>query len=84
MYGKDILIDDGCDGKEIEKICELFPDDSVSIFILAFHIKSIVLRDGSELVVSSDEEYFIWKFKFKKAQQGDSLYAVGSSIDVVS
>lgn len=51
---------------------------------MALHIEAIVLGDGSELMVTSNEDYFIGVLQFEKAQESNGLYAVGTSIYVVS
>ena len=54
MNCKYIFSDDGGDREEIEEISELLPNSGITIFVLTFHIKPIILSDGSELVISSD------------------------------
>lgn len=54
MNCEHLLVNDGCNGEIVKHIGEVFPYDCVSsIFRLALHIKTIVLRDRSSLVIPS-------------------------------
>ena len=54
MNSKDVIGNDGGNRKEIEEVGEQFPDSCAPIFILTFHIESVILSNCSELVISSD------------------------------
>ncbi len=53
MDSKYVTIGDGADGKEIKEVSVHLPNCSASKFILTFHVKAVVLSDGSKLVISS-------------------------------
>ena len=55
MDSKCVLSNDGRNGEEVKKVRKLLPYDSASVFILALHVESIVLCNGSQLVISSDQ-----------------------------
>lgn len=84
MNSKNIFLDYGCNRKEIKKISEKLPDGGITIFVLALHIKPIILSDSSELVISSNEDNFIRKLKFKEAEKSNCFYTVGASVNIVS
>jgi hypothetical protein len=56
MDCEDRRLNDGCDGEEVKQISEELPNDGRAIFVLAFHVKAVVLSNGSQLVVASDKQ----------------------------
>lgn len=84
MNAKYVFIYDSCDWEKVEHISEQLPNYSIPIFVLALHIKAIILSDGSELVVPSYQQYFGRIFEFQETEKSYCLNAMGSSIDVVS
>ena len=84
MNRKDRVGDDGCDREKVKEISEEFPHKGIAKFVLALHIKAIVLGDGSELMVASDEEHLGGILQFQQAEKRDCFDAVCSSIYVVA
>jgi hypothetical protein len=54
MNSKDLVVDYGGNRKVIKNIGKVLPNNGVSVFGLTFHVESIVLRNGSRLMVSPD------------------------------
>ena len=45
MQAEDLIVDEGGEGKIVEKIREKFPDIGIAVFAKAFIVKSVDLRD---------------------------------------
>lgn len=83
MHGKDLLVDDGCDGQAVEAIGEGLPQlDVVSPFALV--VEAIDAVDRRALVVATQNEEVFGILDLVGEQQADGLQRLLSAIDVVS
>ena len=55
MHGEDLLIDDSCDGKAVEAVCEGLPQLNV-VSSFALIVEAVDTVDGGTLVVSTQNE----------------------------
>lgn len=61
MHGEDLFVDDGCDGKTVETICESLPQLDV-VPSLALIVEAIDAVDGCTFVVAAEDEEVFWVF----------------------
>ncbi len=61
MHGEDLFVDDGCDGKTVEAICESLPQLDV-VPSLALIVEAINAVDGCTFVVAAEDEEVFWVF----------------------
>jgi len=52
---EDFAVNDGAENEEIEDLAAGFPDGSVAVFLLAFFVETVHLRDLARLVIAADE-----------------------------
>lgn len=55
MEAKELIFDDGCEGKVVKEFSEAFPDIGVAVLAAAFIVKAIDLGDLSGLVISPQD-----------------------------
>lgn len=55
MHAEYFAIDDGGQGKEVEYLTAALPHGCVAVFLLAFFVEAVDLRDLARFVVASDE-----------------------------
>jgi hypothetical protein len=83
MHGKDLLVDDGCDGQAVEAIGKGFPQlDVVSSFALV--VEAVDAVDGRALVVAAQYEEILGVLDLVCEQQADCLQRLFASVYIVA
>ena len=59
MHTQNLAVNQRCQGQIVEYLSTIFPSVGVSVFLLAFIIKTVYLRNLSALVVPSEECNFV-------------------------
>ena len=84
MHCKYFLVDNGGNREVIKYVCKVFPHESVTIFCLTLHVKSIILGDRTGLVISPDHMHLCGIFDLIQTQKCDDLYRMCPSIYKIS
>lgn len=72
MHSEDLFVNDGCDRKTIEAICEGLPQlDVVSSLTLV--VKAVNAVDGGTFVVAAKDEEVFWVFDLVCEQQANGF-----------
>lgn len=72
MHGEDLLVNDGCDGKTVEAICESLPQLDV-VSSLALIVEAIDAVDGCTFVVAAEDEEVFRVFNLVCQQQANGF-----------
>lgn len=83
MKAEDLVLNQGCKGKVVEKVREILPDISIAIFAEAFIIEAVDLGDLARFVVSAKDCYSLRVSDFESNKEGDRLDTIVASVDVV-
>lgn len=73
MHAKNLLINDCCNWKAVEAICESLPNSDV-VSTLAFIVEAIDSVDGGTLMVSSEQEEVLWVLDLVCKEEADCLH----------
>ena len=84
MEAEDLILDHSCEGQEVKKISVVFPHVSVAIFAQALIVEAVDLRNLSGLVVAAQDRDPVLKADLQGHEQGDSLYRVVATVNVVT
>lgn len=60
MHTKNLAVNDGGQGEEIEDLAAGLPDAGIAVFLLAFFVETIHLSNLARFMVASDERNLIW------------------------
>ncbi len=60
MEAEDLVVDEGCEGKVVKEIGEVFPHVCITIFAQTFVIETVDLRDLAGFVVSTEDRDALW------------------------
>jgi len=83
MHTHNLIVNDSNNWHAVEGIAECLPHlDAVSS--LALIIESVESVDAGALVISSKKEEILWVLNFVGKEQADGLYALFSSINIIS
>lgn len=81
---EDLVFNESCEGKVVEKVGEVFPHVGVAIFAQALVIEAIHLGDLAGFVVSTKNRNTLGVADLEADQEGHSLDGVVASIDVIT
>lgn len=84
MQAKDLVVDQGSEGKVIEQVCEIFPYVGVAIFPQTLIVKAIDLSDLSGFVVAAEDGQAFWVANLHANKEGDGFDRIIAAIDVVA
>jgi hypothetical protein len=79
-----LVVDEGSEGEEVEKVGEIFPHVCIAIFAKALVVKAIDLSDLARFVVASKDRNALRISDFQCNKKSDSLNRVVTSIDIVA
>jgi hypothetical protein len=83
MHGKDLLVNDCCDGQAVEAVGKGFPQlDVVSSFALV--VEAVDAVDGRALVVAAQDEEILGVLDLVCEQQADCLQRLFASVYIVA
>lgn len=83
MHGKDLLVDDCCNGQAVEAVRERFPQlDVVPSFALV--VEAVDAVDGRTFVVAAQDEKVLWIFDLVREQQADCLERLFASVYIIA
>ena len=83
MHAENFLVDESCDGKTIEAVCEDFPKlDAVTA--LAFVIEAVDAIDRGTFMISSQQKEVLWVLDLIGQKEADGFERLLSSIDIVA
>ena len=83
MDAKDLLVDDGRKGEDIEDVLELLPHLDI-VPPLALVVEAVDAVDRRALVVAAQQEEVFRVLDLVRKQQADDLEAVLATVDVVA
>ena len=83
VHAKNLLIDDGGDGKAVEAVSEGLPEFDV-VAALALIIETVDTVDGGALVVASKEEEILRVLDLVGEQEANSLKRLLATVNVVT
>ena len=84
MEAEDLILDEGCQGKEVEQISEVFPDVRIAVFTKALIIKTVDLGNLAGLVVAAEDGDARGIADFEGDEEGDGFDTVIAAIDIVA
>lgn len=84
VEAEDLVVDECSERKIIEEICEVFPYVGIAVFSEAFIVEAINLGDLAGLMVTAEDCDALGISYFESNEEGDRLYRVVSSINVVA
>lgn len=84
VKAEDLLIDEGGKGEIVEEICEVLPYVGIAVLSETFVVETVDLRDLTGFVVATEDCDSLRVSDFESNEQGNSLYGVVSSINVVT
>lgn len=64
MYTENLAINDSRQGEEVKDLTAGLPDRGVSVFLLAFLVKSIYLSNLTRFVVAADQSNLVRESEF--------------------
>ena len=83
MHAENFLVDESCDRKTIEAVCEDFPKlDTVTA--LALVIEAVDAIDRGTFMISSQQKEVLWVLDLIGQKEADGFERLLSSIDIVS
>lgn len=83
MHCEYSVVDADRDGEVVEDVSVVLPHHCVSVLGLALHVESVVLSNGSGLVVASDHGHFVGVLYFEQTKQSDNFDAVCPSVHII-
>lgn len=81
---EDLVVDESCQGQEVEKICEVLPHVRVAILAQALVVEAVHLRDLAGLVVAAQDGDAAWVADLERDEQSHSLDREVTAINVVA
>ena len=80
----DLVLDESCEGKEIEQIGEVSPYVGVSVLPQAFVVETVHLGDLARFVVAPEDGNSIAVPQLHRDEESDGLDGVVSSVYVIT
>lgn len=81
---KDLVVDEGGEGKIVEEICEVLPDIGVAVFSEALVVEAVDLGNLPRLVISPENGDSLRVSDFEGYKQSDGLDRVVASVNVIT
>jgi hypothetical protein len=83
VHGKDLLINDCCNGQAVETVGECLPELDV-VSSLAFIVEPVDAVDGRAFMVAAKDEEVFRVFDLVRKKQADGLKRLFASIDIIT
>lgn len=84
VEAEDLVVDEGGEGKVVEKVGEVLPHVCISILAEAFIIEAVHLSDLTRFVVATEDGDPLWVSDFQGHKEGHGLDGVVSTVNVVT
>ena len=84
VEAEDLVLDQGCEGKEVEEVGEVLPDVGIAVLAQAFVVEAVNLGDLARLVVAAEDGNALWVSDLESYEEGDGLDGKVTTIDVVA
>lgn len=84
VEAKDLVVDEGGEGKVVEKVGEVLPHVCISILSEAFVVETVHLSNLARFVVATEDGDPLWVSDFQGHKEGHGLDGVVSTVNVVT
>jgi hypothetical protein len=81
---KDLVVDQGGEGKVVEEVGEVFPDISVAIFSKALVVEAVYLCNLTRLVIAAQDGDALRISDLERDEKSHSLHREVASIDIIT
>lgn len=84
MKTKDLIIDEGGEGKIVEEIGEVFPNVRVAVLAKTFIIEAINLGDLTRFVIATKDGDALGISYLQSHKESNSLNGIIAAIDIIA